>query len=166
MPGSPSAEELSHITVPENKVVLTRSGAITVFGTEDVVGRHFKVRHETDNGENIIYDEVTVAGVVEDIRKSVPTNLHSIYFRPDTLKLSECRFVLRLREGIDAHRFLEEHGKEVVSKGKTNYNRISAFAETGGGGRPHAGGEPQPGPCPVLLREPLPCRHRYSLAPC
>lgn len=123
--GSPSAEELSHITVPENKVVLTRSGAITVFGTEDVVGRHFKVRHETDNGENIIYDEVTVAGVVEDIRKSVPTNLHSIYFRPDTLKLSECRFVLRLREGIDAHRFLEEHGKEVVSKGKTNYNRIS-----------------------------------------
>ena len=66
-----------------------------------------------------------MAGVVEDIRKSVPTNLHSIYFRPDTLKLSECRFVLRLREGIDAHRFLEEHGKEVVSKGKTNYNRIS-----------------------------------------
>ena len=123
LPGSPSAEELSHITVPENKVVLTRSGAITVFGTDDVVGRQFKVRRDTYRGEEVIYDEVTVAGVVEDFRKSVSTTLHSIYLRPDTL--DESYFVLRLREGIDAHRFLEEHGKELIRKGKTKFSRIS-----------------------------------------
>lgn len=127
LPGSPSAQELSHITRQENKVVLTRSGAIKVFGTEDVVGRHFKVLHDIHlyDSDKITFDDVTVAGVVEDIRKSVPAFLHSIYFRPDTLKRSECRFVLRLREGTDANRFVEDHGKEVISKGKTNFSRIS-----------------------------------------
>ena len=125
LPGSPSAQELSHITGAENKVVLTRSGAIKVFGTEDVVGRHFKVLHESDNYEVRTFDEVSVAGVVEDFRKSLPTTLHSIYFRPDTIKWSKCHFVLRLREGIDANRFVEEHGKELISKGNTNFSRIS-----------------------------------------
>jgi len=125
LPGSPSAQELSQITGAENKVVLTRSGAIKVFGTEDVVGRHFKVLHESDNYEVRTFDEVSVAGVVEDFRKSLPTTLHSIYFRPDTITWSKCHFVLRLREGIDANRFVEEHGKEVISKGCTNFSRIS-----------------------------------------
>ena len=124
LPSSPSAEELSLITAPENKVVLTRSGAITVFGTDDVVGRHFKVRHYTNDYKEVIYNEKTVAGVVEDFRKSVPSTLHSILISPDTLKYSTFAFVIRLREGINAHRFVEEHGAEVVRKGSTNYNRI------------------------------------------
>ena len=124
LPGSPSAEELSLITAPENKVILTRSGAITIFGTDDVVGRHFKVRRHTYDYREMIYDEKTVAGVVEDFRKSVPSTLHSIFISPDTLKYSTFAFAIRLREGVNAHRFVEEHGAEVVRKGSTNYNRI------------------------------------------
>ena len=124
LPGSPSAEELSRITVPENKVVLTSSGAKVIFGTDNVVGRHFKVRRYTDNDEEKIYDDMTVAGVVEDFRKSVPSTLHSILISPDTLKNSTFAFAIRLREGVNARRFVEEHGAEVVRKGNTNYNRI------------------------------------------
>lgn len=125
LPGSPSAQELSHIAVPENKVVLTRSGAKTIFGTDNVVGRHLKMRRNTQNYEEVIYDDVTVAGVVEDFRKTISSTLHSIYIRPDTLKNSSFKFVLRLREGINARRFVAEHGNEVISKGNTNFNRIS-----------------------------------------
>lgn len=124
LPGSPSAEELSLITAPENKVILTRSGAINVFGTDDVVGRHFKIRRHTYDYKEMIYDEKTVAGVVEDFRKSVPSTLHSILISPDTLKNSTFAFAIRLREGVNARRFVEEHGAEVVRKGNTNYNRI------------------------------------------
>ena len=125
LPGSPSAEELSRITVPENKVVLTRSGAKILFGTDNVVGRHFKVRRYTDNDEEKIYDEMTVAGVVEDFRKSVSSTLRSIYISPDTLDNSTFTFVIKLRKGIDAKRFVAEHGSEVISKGMTGFNRIS-----------------------------------------
>ena len=41
--GSPSAEELSHISKSDQQVVLTRSAAISLFGTADVVGRQFSI---------------------------------------------------------------------------------------------------------------------------
>ena len=48
LPGSPSAEELSQMRMgPE--AVLTRNAAITLFGTEDVVGRRFQ-NHVPANG--------------------------------------------------------------------------------------------------------------------
>jgi hypothetical protein len=118
--GSPSAEELSHLTNQDQQVVLTRSGAIALFGTADVVGRRF----------TICYDpayEVTVAGVVEDFRKALPFNQRSIILKPGTLRTTQCLFVLRLREGIDARRFVEEHGRDFIRSGKTNFARISTL---------------------------------------
>ena len=118
LPGSPSAEQLSHIQNLDRQVVLTRSGAIALFDTTDVVGRKF----------TIIYQEpfeVTVAGVVEDFRKSVATTLRSLIITPEELRHTQCYYIIRLKDGLDAHRFVEEHGQDLIRSGKTGFNRIS-----------------------------------------
>ena len=118
LPGSPSDEELSHIKTMDRQVVLTRSGAIALFGTEDVVGRHF----------TICYDpayEVTVAGVVEDFRMSVPTTIRSMIITTKELQTTSCQYVIRLKKGVNASRFIEEHGNDLIRSGRTGFNRIS-----------------------------------------
>ncbi len=116
--GSPSADELSHINNHDRQVVLTRSGAITLFGTADVVGRRFNLNYQE-------LTEVTVAGVVEDFRKNVPNTLRSLIIRPAELNNTQCQYIIRLQEGINARRFVQEHGEELIRSGKTNFNRIS-----------------------------------------
>ena len=116
--GSPSAEQLSHIQNLDRQVVLTRSGAIALFGTTDVVGRKF----------TIIYQDpivVTVAGVVEDFRKSVSNTMRSLIITAQELQHTECYYIIRLKDGLDAHRFVEEHGQDLIRSGKTGFNRIS-----------------------------------------
>ena len=118
LPGSPSAEQLSQIKKQDQQVVLTRSGAIALFGTTDVVGRKFTIIYQ----EPI---EVTVAGVVEDFRKSVSNTLRSLVITPEELRHTQCNYVIRLKPGIDTRRFVEEHGQDVIRSGKTGFNRIS-----------------------------------------
>ena len=118
LPGSPSAEQLSRIQNMDRQVVLTRSGAIALFGTTEVVGRKF----------TIIYQEpfeVTVAGVVEDFRKSVSNTMRSLIITPEEFRHTQCYYVIRLKPGIDARRFVEEHGQDLIRSGKTGFNRIS-----------------------------------------
>ena len=118
LPDSPSAEQLSHIQKMDRQVVLTRSGAIALFGTTDVLGRKFTIIYEEPT-------EVTVAGVVEDFRKSVANTIRSLVITVYELQHTECHYVIRLKEGIDAHRFVEEHGQDLIRNGKTGFNRIS-----------------------------------------
>ena len=116
--GSPSAEQLSRIQNLDRQVVLTRSGAIALFGTTEVLGRKF----------TIIYQEpfeVTVAGVVEDFRKSVSNTMRSLIITAQELQHTECYYIIRLKDGLDAHRFVEEHGQDLIRSGKTGFNRIS-----------------------------------------
>ena len=118
LPGSPSAEQLSRIQNMERQVVLTRSGAIALFGTTDVLGRKFTIIYQDPI-------EVTVAGVVEDFRKSVSNTLRSLVITVYELNHTECHYIIRLKDGIDAHRFVEEHGQDLIRSGKTGFNRIS-----------------------------------------
>ena len=118
LPGSPSAEELSHIAINDHQVVLTRSGAMTLFGTTDVVGRHFNVCY-------LPAYEVTIAGVVEDFRLSMSSTISSIIMMPEDIDNTNCRYVIRLKKGVNASRFVEEHGQELIRSGRTNFNRIS-----------------------------------------
>ncbi len=120
LPGSPSAEQLSHLRKQDRQVVLTRSAAITLFGTTDVVGRKFTILHQ-DPGEG----GVTVAGVVEDFRKYVASTLYTMVITPLELKSTNCKYIIRLQEGINARRFLEENGRDLIRSGKTGFNRIS-----------------------------------------
>ena len=118
LPGSPSAAELSRLSYQEQQVVLTRSGAIALFGTADVVGRHL----------TICYDpaiEATVAGVVEDFRMSVSNTIHSMIIKPQKPQYTTCRYVIRLKKGQNAQHFVEEHGQELIHSGQTGFSRIS-----------------------------------------
>ena len=118
LPSSPSAAELSRLSYQEQQVVLTRSGAIALFGTADVVGRRL----------TICYDhtyEVTVGGVLEDFRMSVSNTIHSMIIKPQKQQYTTCRYVIRLKKGLNAHRFVEEHGKELTGSGQTGFSRIS-----------------------------------------
>lgn len=119
LPGSPSAAELSRLSYQDQQVVLTRSGAIALFGTADVVGRHFTIS---------TFDpaiEATVAGVVEDFRMSVSNTVRSIIIKPQKPQYTTCRYVIRLKKGLNAQRFVEEHGKELIGSGQTGFSRIS-----------------------------------------
>ena len=119
LPGSPSAEELSQIRMgPE--AVLTRNAAITLFGTEDVVGRRFQ-NHVPANGTF----DITVAGVVEDMRLSASRNIRTIIFFAGGLSTTKVNIIIRLKKGINPKRFVEEHGQELIAKGKTDFCRIS-----------------------------------------
>ncbi len=118
LPGSPSAAELSRLSYQEQQVVLTHSGAIALFGTADVVGRHL----------TICYDpaiEATVAGVVEDFRMSVSNTIHSMIIKPQKPQYTTCRYVIRLKKGQNARHFVEEHGQELIHSGQTGFSRIS-----------------------------------------
>jgi ABC-type antimicrobial peptide transport system permease subunit len=120
LPGSPSAEELSTIDERSNQVVLTRQAAITLFGTENVVGRHF---------QNLGYDQepiqMTIAGVVEDIRSTPARSIRSLIFTPSKPETTAIFIIIRLKDGINSKRFIEEHGRELIAKGKTDFCRIS-----------------------------------------
>ncbi|MCR4593409.1 MAG: ABC transporter permease [Bacteroidaceae bacterium] len=119
LPGSPSAEELSQIQMRSDQAVLTRQAAISLFGTEDVVGRHF---------QNLLYGqdpvEMTVAGVVEDVQMSVARSIRSLIFTPIRPMSNTLSYVIRLQNGIHPKRFIEEHGKDLTGKGKTEFSRI------------------------------------------
>ena len=119
LPGSPSAEQLSHLQKRDRQAVLTRSGAMALFGSTDVLGRKITICY----GDPDIV--VTVVGVVEDFRKSMNNTLQSLIIRSDSLSKTECRYVIRLKEGMDAQRFVEEHGRELINNCQTGFNRIS-----------------------------------------
>lgn len=117
LPGSPSATELSRLSYQDRQVVLTRSGAIALFGTADVVGRRL----------TICYDpayEATVAGVVEDYRMSVSNTIRSMIMKPEKPQYTTCRYIIRLKKGLDAQRFAEEHSQELIRSGQMGFSRI------------------------------------------
>ena len=86
LPGSPSAEQLSHLQKRDRQAVLTRSGAMALFGSTDVLGRKITICY----GDPDIV--VTVVGVVEDFRKSMNNTLQSLIIRSDSLSKTECRY--------------------------------------------------------------------------
>ena len=119
LPGNPSAAEFSRLSYQDQQVVLTRSGAIALFGTADVVGRRLTI---SSNDPAI---EATVAGVVEDFRMSVSNTIHSMIIKPQKPQYTTCRYVIRLKKGVNASRFVEEHGQDLIRSGRTGFNRIS-----------------------------------------
>lgn len=120
LPGSPKAEELSKLAEIGRQAVLTRKAAESLFGTTDVLGRHFK-HVDKEKGDC----DVTVAGVVENIRTSVSANMQSIMFVPEKLLWYDIRFIIRLKKNVNPQHFIAEHGREVKAKGKTEDWRIT-----------------------------------------
>ncbi len=119
LPGSPSAEELSKLKDMSRQAVLTRSAALGLFGATDVTGRHFQILYSNEPCD------MTVAGVVEDVRMGVATSLRSLLIMPDHLETTRVNIIVRLKDGVNPRRFIEEHGREFIANGKTDFCRIS-----------------------------------------
>ena len=119
LPGSPAAEELSHLLSASQQVVLSRSAAEALFHTvEKAVGRRLKLLKV--DGE----PEVTVAGVVENIQHSQYNSIHSAIYRPIS-SYNLARFlIIRLRRGFDPAAYIEEHGHDILQTAKTRFCRI------------------------------------------
>ena len=105
-PGSPSAEELSEVRGEDN-VVITRSLAQALFGTEKVIGRRLvwggKYHREEDK------KHLTVCGVVEDV-KAIESQryFYSIFF-PKGLWDNSPFMLIRLKPDADAGAFLARY---------------------------------------------------------
>ena len=109
LPGSPSAEELSKLKEDPKQIVLSETVAKAMFGTtEGIVGRRIK---------RIVYREesieMTIAGVVKDIRGTLYNSERSYIYCPDETNYVRTSIVLRLKKGVNPTRFIEEQLHEI-----------------------------------------------------
>ena len=111
--GSPSAEQLSSET-PDDGVVLTRSLARALFGTDEAVGRRvvqieYKPGPEAKDVEQVTHH--TVTGIVEDVKPETHERHHYLAFLPyTTFGTNTPRMLIRLKPDASAAAFVAKHG--------------------------------------------------------
>ncbi len=112
--GSPSAENLSKDT-PTDGVILTRSLALQLFGTDEVIGRRvmeIQYKPGSDGRDVEFVTHHTVTGVVEDV-KSAPHERHyyAAFFPLTSLADNTPKMLIRLKPEADAEEFVAKHGQ-------------------------------------------------------
>ena len=110
--GSPSARVLSE-ECPEGGVVITRSLAQAIFGTDQVVGRRmvewdFSDRALQEHGEPVIVNRYTIAGVVEDFRLQENDRYAYSILCPMIEEYATPMMLIRLHPEVDAQAFLNQ----------------------------------------------------------
>ena len=106
--GSPSVEELSEWTSSDS-VIISRSLAIALFGTDKAVGRRL-VRQNKKHGDEWLHQ--TVGAVVEDVKVVANQRyFYSIYI-PSTFSDNTPRMLIRLKPSADAEAFAEKYREE------------------------------------------------------
>ena len=105
-PGSPSAEELSEVRGADN-VVITRSLAVALFGTEKVMGRRLVWGGKYHSEEDIKH--LTVCGVVEDVKAVEGQRYFYSIFFPKELRATSPFMLVRLKPDADAGAFLARY---------------------------------------------------------
>ena len=110
--GSPSAEELSKVTA-EDGIIITRSLARQLFGTDQVVGRRVINTHYSNHIHKIpeFVKHYTIAGVVEDVKPIYNERYCYIAFFPKTTFMDNSPWMLiRLKPGVNAEQFVKNNG--------------------------------------------------------
>lgn len=105
-PGSPSAEELSEVRGADN-VIITRSLAVALFGTEKVMGRRLVWGGKYHSEEDIKH--LTVCGVVEDVKAVEGQRYFYSIFFPNELRATRPFMLVRLKPDADAGAFLARY---------------------------------------------------------
>lgn len=111
--GSPSAAQLSD-ECPEDGAVISRSMALALFGTDQVVGRRimewdFSDRALREKGGYTPVKHYTVAGVLEDFRLlSYERYAYSILVPQTRLWNLTSQMLIRLRPEVDAEAFVSK----------------------------------------------------------
>ena len=123
--------ELTHDCEWEKTVLLTRSLAMGLFGTIDVAGRNVL-------GTKFGWDEATqttgwhkeyfhIRAVVENVRYQTYDRNYATLFYCTSEADSGIPIILRLREGVNAERFVQEHQKEILNEMETEHCYIRSI---------------------------------------
>lgn len=108
--GSPSAEELSR-EIPQDGLVITRSIAKMLFGTDQAVGKRVARVRPTWTGDGILVSGYnTIAGVVEDVEENPHERYPYVAFYPCLYSVPSynCNLILRLKPSVDAEEFVKK----------------------------------------------------------
>ena len=121
--------ELTRDAVFEQTVILTRSTAMALYGTTDVAGRTVKAHYYGYNPDKMDYEwmvkDLPIRAVVEDVRYGVYDRDYTILFVCQGAPGINVPIIARLREGVDAQRFMEEHQHEVQNDLMTEHCYVS-----------------------------------------
>lgn len=112
--GGLSQEDLSEGRFGADAVVVTRSLAMSLFGTEDAVGKIMAVRLGDDTLS------ARVAGVVENVRPFSFERYSNVFFRvlPDNIsgRTSDAKLVLRLKDGVEPSKFVSDYRPRIYTE--------------------------------------------------
>ena len=128
--GSPSAEHLSSET-PTDGVILTRSLARALFGTDEAVGRRVvQIEYSPDrNGKDV--EQVThhtVTGVVEDVKPQSYERHHYLAFFPyTTFGTNTPKMLIRLKPETSAAAFVAKHSN--YTNGNYGFANLSTYMD-------------------------------------
>ncbi len=113
--GSPSVETLSE-WCPNDSVIISRSLAIALFGTDQAVGRRI-VRQNKKHGDEWLHQ--TVAGVIEDVKVVANQRYFYSIYVPTTFPNNTPRMLIRLKANADPKSFVAKYGemKTGISEG-------------------------------------------------
>ena len=128
--GSPSAEQLSSET-PGDGVVLTRSLARALFGTDEAVGRRVvQIEYRPDrNGKDVEQmTHHTVTGIVEDVKPENHERHHYLAFFPySTFGSNTPQMLIRLKPEASAAAFVAKHGN--FTNGSYGFANLSTYKD-------------------------------------
>lgn len=114
-PGVPTSELSQHCEYDQD-IIVTRSFATTLFGTTDVAGRQVQsyFMDWEDEEEHEHWKPYRIRAVVEDVRNAPYDRDRSMVFRCTTEGTTTPPIILRLRNGVNATRFVAERGEELM----------------------------------------------------
>ena len=126
-PEVPTAE-LTHGCENNNTIIITRSVAMAFFGTIDVAGKIIYTDNIGLNPESGQWEPVRrdwhIRAVVEDFRREVYDRDMANVFVLSPGARARANIIVRLRDGIDARRFVQEQERNVQHDIVTEHNYI------------------------------------------
>ena len=116
IPGVPT-EELTKDCEWDKSIILSRTAAMTLFGTTDVAGRTIRGEENLYNQDTGDFDskihDFRIRAVVEDVRTNVFDRDHDNVYLCKYIGPWNFYTIVRLRPGVDARRFMSGRKREV-----------------------------------------------------
>ena len=129
--GSPSAAQLSE-ECPEDGVVISRSVALALFGTDQVVGRRIVEWELQENGEEKAMGHYTIAGVLQDFRlRSYERYAYSILKPVTYAGDSAPEMLIRLRPDVDAEAFVSKLREGLNDEFRVGHEYLASIGTYG-----------------------------------